>query len=76
MSLRVDGNPIHVGGRPRQTGGVRWDTGKDITGRLRSILSNWLETQESAEVGGPDFEFQSATPDEVFDYLDNELGLS
>jgi acyl transferase domain-containing protein len=51
-------------------------TSKDITRRLRLILSNWLEAQEAAEVGSTDFELQSATPDEVFNYLDNELGLS
>jgi hypothetical protein len=41
------------------------------------MLSNWLGTQEVADDdGSADFAYQSATPDEVFSYLDNELGLS
>jgi acyl carrier protein len=57
--------------------GADSDARTDITRRLRSMLSNWLGTQEVADDdGSADFAYQSATPDEVFSYLDNELGLS
>ena len=52
------------------------DTRTDVTHRLRSTLSSWLGTQEAAEAGSADFALQSASPDEVFSYLDRELGLS
>jgi acyl carrier protein len=47
-----------------------------ITRRLRTMLSKWVEAQDSAEPETPAIEFQSATPDEVFDFLDKELGSS
>jgi pimaricinolide synthase PimS2 len=50
--------------------------GRDVTSRLQGILSQWIEAQDQAGPEGSEIEFGSATPDEVFDYLDNELGLS
>jgi acyl transferase domain-containing protein/NADP-dependent 3-hydroxy acid dehydrogenase YdfG len=50
------------------------DMRADVTRRLQGILSNWIGTQGEAEPDG-EIEFESATPDEVFDFLDNELGL-
>lgn len=51
---------------------------RDVTRRLQSILSHWIEARGSSAGpdDGADIEFGSATPDEVFDFLDNELGLS
>jgi acyl transferase domain-containing protein/NADPH:quinone reductase-like Zn-dependent oxidoreductase/acyl carrier protein len=46
-----------------------------VTKRLRAILSGWIEEKGSvAEPESVDIEFRSATPDEVFDFLDKELG--
>jgi hypothetical protein len=54
-------------------------TRRDVTRRLQGILSRWLEAQEDGsapeEESGTEFG-SSATRDEVFDFLDNELGLS
>ena len=50
----------------------------DVTRLLRGLLSNWLETTHTAELRAPastEIEFQSATPDEVFSFLDQELKL-
>jgi len=49
---------------------------EDITRRLQGILSRWIEIKSAAESEKAAIEFQSATPDEVFDFLDKELGLS
>ncbi|MFC8721726.1 KR domain-containing protein, partial [Kitasatospora sp. NPDC057198] len=51
-------------------------TGERITRRLQSILSKWIEKQGEAESGGGEVELDSATPDQVFEFLDKELGLS
>ncbi|WP_205623081.1 type I polyketide synthase [Sciscionella marina] len=53
--------------------GITADAGvrEDVTRRLRGILAN---LEESSEVSGSEIEFDSATPDEVFSFLDNELG--
>jgi polyketide synthase 12 len=51
----------------------------DITRALRGILSNWIETQHAS--GSDDAEeeaaiaFGSATPDQVFDFLDKEIRI-
>jgi acyl transferase domain-containing protein/acyl carrier protein len=51
----------------------------DITRALRGMLSNWMEAQpvsdasDVAEKSGIAFEL--ATPDQVFDFLDKELGI-
>jgi NADPH:quinone reductase-like Zn-dependent oxidoreductase/acyl carrier protein len=50
------------------------DIRENITGRLQAILSRWLEVAEDADPEGADVEFNSATPDEVFDFLDKEFG--
>ncbi|MBC3839581.1 KR domain-containing protein [Streptacidiphilus sp. 4-A2] len=47
----------------------------DVTRLLRGMLSNWIGTQRADEPASTDIEFQSATPDEVFSFLDQELGL-
>ncbi|MFD7669279.1 SDR family NAD(P)-dependent oxidoreductase, partial [Streptomyces sp. NPDC059788] len=52
------------------------DVREDVTRRLRGILSQWTESQDATEPEGSDIEFQSATPNEVFSFLDKELGLS
>jgi acyl carrier protein len=45
-----------------------------ITARLRDLLSKWNETQSATDSTAD--EIQSATADEIFDLLDDELGLS
>ncbi len=47
-----------------------------ITTRLRDLLSKWNETQSATDSTADDREIQSATADEIFDLLDDELGLS
>jgi KS-AT-KR-ACP domain-containing polyene macrolide polyketide synthase/pimaricinolide synthase PimS2/candicidin polyketide synthase FscD len=50
---------------------------QDVTRQLQGILSRWIGTRDADrgdEESGIDFE--SATSSEVFDFLDNELGLS
>jgi NADPH:quinone reductase-like Zn-dependent oxidoreductase/acyl carrier protein/NADP-dependent 3-hydroxy acid dehydrogenase YdfG len=46
----------------------------DITRRLQGILSRWIRSTHTAEPEDSVAEFQSATPDEVFEFLDKELG--
>jgi NADPH:quinone reductase-like Zn-dependent oxidoreductase/NADP-dependent 3-hydroxy acid dehydrogenase YdfG len=45
------------------------DARENITRRLQAMLSNWIDAQ-SAETRESDIEFQSASLDEVFDFLD------
>ncbi|MFG2578130.1 type I polyketide synthase [Streptomyces malaysiensis] len=47
-----------------------------ITTRLRDLLSKWNETHSATDSTAEDREIQSATADEIFDLLDDELGLS
>jgi hypothetical protein len=47
----------------------------DVTKLLRGMLSNWIETHHAEKTVSTDIEFQSATPDQVFSFLDQELGL-
>jgi acyl carrier protein len=49
---------------------------EDITRRLQTILSKWLEAQGTTESDDSDIGFDSATPDEVFGFLDEEFGSS
>ncbi len=51
-------------------------TRNEVTVQLRGMLSRWIESQDTAEPEGDGMVFDDATPDEVFDFLDNELGLS
>nr|WP_062342610.1 type I polyketide synthase [Herbidospora sakaeratensis] len=48
-------------------------TRDDVTKLLRGMLSNWLDAHRADQPA--DIEFRSATPDEVFSFLDQELGL-
>jgi acyl carrier protein len=50
------------------------DVRDDITRRLRTILSAWIDSQNASGSANPAIEFQSATPDEVFEFLDKEFG--
>ncbi|MFF3547642.1 SDR family NAD(P)-dependent oxidoreductase, partial [Streptomyces platensis] len=51
--------------------------GRDkITARLRSILWQWDESRNGESPENSDEDFDSATDDELFDALDNELGMS
>ncbi|MFB7919447.1 type I polyketide synthase [Streptomyces sp. NPDC056061] len=47
-----------------------------IAARLRDLLAKWNETQGAADGTDDDREIQSATADEIFDLLDDELGLN
>ena len=49
-------------------------TRESITGRLRVILSKWIDAHNAPEPENAAIEFNSATPDEVFDFLDKEHG--
>jgi len=51
--------------------------GDDVTRRLRAILSRWIDARDGA-AGRQDepVELEAATATELFDFLDNELGLS
>ncbi|MBP2056069.1 acyl transferase domain-containing protein/acyl carrier protein, partial [Streptomyces griseochromogenes] len=49
---------------------------ESVTRRLQTILSKWIEEQGGSESESEAVELQSATPDQVFDFLDKELGLS
>jgi candicidin polyketide synthase FscB len=53
------------------------DIREDVTRRLQAMLSKWIETQSVAESTEPEdagIEFESATPDEIFGFLDDEFG--
>jgi len=39
------------------------------------MLSNWIGAHSAEKPADTEIEFQSATPDEVFSFLDQELGL-
>jgi acyl transferase domain-containing protein/NADPH:quinone reductase-like Zn-dependent oxidoreductase/NADP-dependent 3-hydroxy acid dehydrogenase YdfG/acyl carrier protein len=47
---------------------------EEITKRLQIMLSRWIESKGAAENGTVTTDFESATPDEVFGFLDKELG--
>ncbi|RBM06092.1 acyl carrier protein, partial [Streptomyces sp. PT12] len=46
-----------------------------VTVRLRTLLAQWT-SEETEEPGGIAEKLDSATSDEVFDFIDRELGLS
>jgi acyl transferase domain-containing protein/NADPH:quinone reductase-like Zn-dependent oxidoreductase/acyl carrier protein len=50
------------------------DLRETVTRRLQVMLSKWVETQPAAEPEGAAIEFGSATAEEVFSFLDDELG--
>ncbi|HEV3288548.1 MAG TPA: SDR family NAD(P)-dependent oxidoreductase [Streptosporangiaceae bacterium] len=56
--------------------GVPPDSGTrdDITRRLQAILSRWMKSRHTDAPADTAIEFQSATLDEVFDFLNKELG--
>nr|WP_308204135.1 SDR family NAD(P)-dependent oxidoreductase [Goodfellowiella coeruleoviolacea] len=48
-----------------------------ITLRLKALVSSWAQVQGEAEpASGPERQFQSATAEELFDFIDNEFGMS
>ncbi|TVL91775.1 3-ketoacyl-ACP reductase [Streptomyces sp. SAJ15] len=47
-----------------------------IAARLRDLLSKWNETQGATDGAAEDREIASATADEIFDLLDDELGFN
>ena len=49
---------------------------EDITRRLQILLSRWMKAQNGAKPRAAAIDLQSATPDEMFDFLDKELGSS
>ncbi len=56
---------------------TRHEMHENITRRLQSILSKWIEKQGGGTESEDDkVELQSATPDQVFEFLDKEFGLS
>jgi NADPH:quinone reductase-like Zn-dependent oxidoreductase/acyl carrier protein len=50
------------------------DIREDITGRLQTLLSKWMKAQSAARPRNAAVELRSATSDELFDFLDKELG--
>ncbi|MCQ4043210.1 type I polyketide synthase [Streptantibioticus rubrisoli] len=46
-----------------------------ITARLRDLMSKWNETHSATDTAAEEREIESATADELFDLLDEELGL-
>ncbi|WP_202238203.1 type I polyketide synthase [Actinacidiphila reveromycinica] len=52
------------------------ETADSITRRLQKMLSSWMSAQGTPESDGTSLELTSATQDEVFDFLDRELGSS
>ncbi|MFF3020363.1 type I polyketide synthase [Streptomyces sp. NPDC057939] len=47
-----------------------------ITTRLRDLLAKWNDTHSAQDNDGEQQDLQAATADELFDLLDDELGLS
>ncbi|MFI2208051.1 beta-ketoacyl reductase, partial [Streptomyces sp. NPDC020192] len=58
------------------TAGADGQDGATITTRLELLLAKWKETQSSAAHTSVADRLQAATPDEVLDFIDNELGVS
>ena len=44
-----------------------------IAGRLRELTASWAEADRPATAGADDRDLASATADELFEILDNEL---
>jgi hypothetical protein len=51
-----------------------YDMHEDITRRIQVILSKWISSQSKTGADDSSIELQSATPDEVLDFFDKELG--
>ncbi|EDX25146.1 hypothetical protein SSAG_04919 [Streptomyces sp. Mg1] len=47
-----------------------------ITTRLRDLLAKWNDTHSAQDSAAEERDIQAATADELFDLLDDELGLS
>ncbi|MEU2394153.1 type I polyketide synthase [Streptomyces sp. NPDC007369] len=47
-----------------------------ITARLRDLLAKWNDTHSAPDTAAEERDIQAATADELFDLLDDELGLS
>ncbi|MFD7629881.1 type I polyketide synthase [Streptomyces sp. NPDC059851] len=47
-----------------------------ITARLRDLLAKWNDTHSAPDSAAEERDIQAATADELFDLLDDELGLS
>jgi acyl carrier protein len=52
------------------------DIRADVTVRLQTLLSKWMSTYETAAADSVAGRLQSATADEVLDFIDKELGVS
>ena len=48
----------------------------DITVRLQTVLSKWISAQGAPQANAVASKLQSATADEVFSFIDKELGVS
>ncbi|QWF78545.1 type I polyketide synthase [Amycolatopsis sp. CA-230715] len=51
-------------------------TGTQVKSRLQAILSRWSDQDEVGDVTAVAQNLEGATPDEVFDFIDKELGIS
>jgi acyl carrier protein len=49
---------------------------EQVAGRLEVLRSRWRARRDSSAKSGGSFDFDAASDEEVFDLLDNELGLS
>jgi hypothetical protein len=49
---------------------------EQVAGRLEVLRTKWSARRDSSARSGGSFDFDSASDEEVFDLLDNELGLS
>jgi acyl carrier protein len=49
-------------------------TREDVTRRMQAILSKWIDGQGAGPAADGPVDLGQATPDEVFDFLDRELG--
>ncbi|WP_438309920.1 type I polyketide synthase [Streptomyces sp. HUAS TT3] len=50
-------------------------TRADIASRLQALLAKWGEPQAHSSDGAVAEKLQEATPDELFDFIENELGI-
>ncbi|MFD0270374.1 type I polyketide synthase [Streptomyces sp. NPDC127106] len=51
------------------------ETRADIASRLQALLAKWGEPQAHSSDGAVAEKLQEATPDELFDFIENELGI-
>jgi short-subunit dehydrogenase/acyl carrier protein len=52
------------------------DIRADVTARLRTVLSKWVSGEDAEKESGAAQKLESATADEVFDFINKELGVS